>query len=156
MDEKRKINIKELKEDISEKTKAGLETVKDNAEKVSEFRRQVMEKQREAKLRRNLEALNPIFPRDLSNGSFLPSKMIRIVEMDKKHASSKLCEGSIGHESLVKDLRIVTIYPNQADIWALQFYPDANQEFYYVDPVNQQQYIAIDSYFDYLRQARIG
>ena len=74
--------------------------------------------------------------------------MIRLAEMDKKHASSSICKGSIGHETLVKDLRIITIYNDHMSDWDIQFYPDEHQVFYYVNPTDPKQYIAIDYFFD--------
>lgn len=184
MDIKKKLDFKKIGESISEKARSGIETAKGGAarakdavaasaesliqsidktgdgkfdlEDVAEMKRQFQEKQRQAKLKRDLDALNPIFSDNLTDGDFFLPKMLQLAEMDKKHASNPICEGSIGHEMLVKDLRIVTVYRDQTSHWGLRFYPDENQDFYYVDPVNPQLYIAIDYFFDYLRQARIG
>ena len=181
---KKLFDFKKLGEGLSDIARSGLETARDSATKaidavsssadslirsidqtgdgkfdfddIAEINRQIQENQRQAKLKRDREMLNPIFLKDLSDGDFLLSRMIRLTAMDKKHASSSICEGSIGHEELVKDLRIVTVYPDHMGEWALQFYPDENQEFYYVNPVDPNQYIAIDYFFDYLRQARVG
>lgn len=184
MDIKKKFDFKKIGEGITEKARSGIETAKGGAAKakeavtssaesfiqtidktgdgkfdledVAEIKRQFQEKQRQAKLKRDLDALNPIFSDNLSDGEFFLPKLLQVAEIDKKHASNPICEGSIGHEMLVKDLRIVTVYRNQASHWDLRFYPDENQDFYYVDPVDPKLYIAIDYFFDYLRQARIG
>lgn len=184
MDGKKKIDFKKLGEGLSEKARSGIETAKDSAVKaknavsasaesfvqsidqtgdgkfglddITEIKRQFQEKQRQAKLKRDLNALNPIFKHNLTDGDFLLSKMVRIRQIDKKHASNQICAGSIGHETLVKDVRIITIYTDRASEWGLQFYPDINQEFYFVSPVDPNLYIAIDEFFDYLRMARIG
>ena len=184
MEIKKKFDFKKIGEGITEKARSGIETAKGGAvkakeavtssaesfiqsidktgdgkfdlEDVAEIKRQFQEKQRQAKLKRDLDALNPIFSDNLTDGDFFLPKMLQLAEMDKKHASNPICEGSIGHEMLVKDLRIVTVYRDQTSHWGLRFYPDENQDFYYVDPVNPQLYIAIDYFFDYLRQARIG
>ena len=184
MDDKKKIDLRIIGKAFSEKARSGLETAKDTSvrakdaaaasahsfiqsidqtgdgrfdrEDLAEIKRQIQEKDRQAKLKRDLEALNPIFVKDLTDGDFFLSKMIRVAEMDKKHMASSACAGAIGHETLVKDLRIVTIYPDQSDVWGLQYYPDMNQDFYYVNPVDPSQYVAIDYFFDFLRQARVG
>ena len=184
MDGKRIIDLKKVGEGIAEKARAGIEVAKDGAEKaknvvtatadsliqsidqtgdgkfdfddVAEITQQIKESQRQAKLRRDLDALNPIFPKDLLADDYLPTQMIRIAEKDKKHAASSLCDGAIGHESLVKDLRFFTVYPESVSDWGLRFYPDENQEFYYVDPIDPRHYIAIDTFFDYIRRARIS
>lgn len=184
IDGKKKIDFKKIGEGLSEKARSGIESAKDSAAKaknavsasaesiiqsidqtgdgkfdledITEIKRQFQEKQRQAKLKRDLNALNPIFKESLADGDFLLSKMIRITDIDKKHASNQICVGSIGHETLVKDLRIVTVYTDQTREWGLRFYPDEYQEFYFVSPVDAELYIAIDYFFDYLRQARVG
>ena len=184
MDEEKRLNFKQMGKNISDKARSGFDAAKGTVQKaknsisasaesfiqsidqtgdgkfnlddLAELKRQFQEKERQAKLKRDLNALNPIFAENLTDGNFFLSKMIRITEMDKKHAASSVCQGSIGHETLVKDLRIVTIYPDQANDWGLQFYPDRNQDFYYVNPIDPGQYIAIDYFFDYMRQARVG
>ena len=184
MENKKKLDFKKIGEGLSEKARSGIESAKSGAikakeavaastesfiqsidqtgdgkfdlEDIAEMKRQFQEKQRQAKLKRDLDALNPVFAADLSDDEFFPSKMIQLAEMDKKHASNPICEGSIGHETLVKDLRIVTVYKDQTGAWGLQFYPNDEQDFYYVDPMNPQRYIAINYYFDYLRKARIS
>ena len=177
MAEKKKIDLKKLGETVSDKAKVGIGRARDaltssadavvksldqtgdgklGLDDMAELRQQLREKQRQAKLARDLDALNPIFLRDLSEKDFFLPKMIRITEMDKKHAASELCIGSIGHETVVKDYRFVTIYPDQLETWRLRLYPDADQEYYYMDPVDPQHYISINSFFDYLRKARIG
>ena len=184
MSDKKSISIKKMGESFSEKAKSGLDAAKSGAAKaksavsasaesfvntidqtgdgklgledIAEIKRQSREKQRQAKLRRDLNALNPIFIQNLSDDDFFLPKMIQLADIDKKHASSSICQGSIGHETLVKDLRIVTVYTDQLSIWDLDFYPGENQGFYYVDPVDPKRYISVENFFDYLRQARIS
>ena len=71
----------------------------------------VGEKHRE--LERKL--LQPIFQEDLDSAEFLIPKLVRITEIDKKHAESDVCRDSIGFISDQKDLRIVNIYKDKVD-----------------------------------------
>lgn len=41
-------------------------------------------------------------------------------------------------------------------MYGLSFYPNSEGEFYYVDPINKDNYIALDEYFNYLKQVRIS
>jgi len=100
--------------------------------------------------------LHPIFAEDLDNADFLISKLIRITDMDKRHAESELCVGSIGYVSDLKDLKIINIYKDKADVFGLTFFPDIDCDFYYVDPSDRDKYIALDDYFSYLKIARIN
>ena len=93
------------------------------------------------------KALCPIFEEDLGSTDFLMPKLIRVIEMDKKHAESEICQGSIGYESIHKELRIVNIYPDKAEAFGLSFEPNMDSDLYYVDPCDRDHYIALDEYF---------
>ena len=110
------------------------------------------ERSREMELR----SLRPIFVKDLDNAEFTLSKLIRITDMDKRHADSEVCVDSIGFISAQKDLPIINIYKNHVDAFGLTFYPDMDCELYYVDPSDRDKYIALDDYFNYLKVARVN
>jgi hypothetical protein len=110
------------------------------------------ERSRELELRQ----LQPIFIEDLDKADFTLSKLIRITEIDKRRADSEVCRGSIGFISDQKDLRIVNIYKDKADAFGLTFFPDKDCDFYYVDPSDRDNYIALDDYFSFLKIARVN
>lgn len=99
--------------------------------------------------------LQPLFPEVLSSAEFSMPKFIRVTERDKAHAESDVCQGSIGHSSAPKGLRMVNIYQDSLASYDLTFFPDTEREFYYVDPIDRDRYIALDEYFGYLKSARI-
>ena len=103
-----------------------------------------------------LKALHPIFLEDLDSADFLLSKLIRVTDIDKRHAESDVCQGSIGYISEQKELRIVNIFRDKVDAFGLSFYPDVDSEVYYVDPSDRDKYIALDDYFSYLKVARVN
>ena len=102
------------------------------------------------------KALQPIFLEDLDSTDFTLSKLIRVADIDKKHAESEVCKGSVGFISEQKELRIVNIYKNMVDAFGISLYPDADSEIYYIDPSDRNQYIALDDYFGYLKIARVN
>ena len=102
------------------------------------------------------KALQPIFLEDLDSTDFTLSKLIRVADIDKKHAESEVCKGSVGFISEQKELRIVNIYKNMIDAFGISLYPDADSEIYYIDPSDRNQYIALDDYFGYLKIARVN
>jgi len=115
----------------------------------------------QAKREKELKALKPIFEEDLESPEFSISKLIRIAEMDKKHAESEYCKGSIGFWSIGflperKEWKVLNIYTDKADMFGLTYYPDRNGEIYYVDPFDRDHYIALDDYFHYLKVARVN
>lgn len=116
-----------------------------------------MKSNAEAKGReKELQALQPIFPADLTSTEFTLSKLIRVSEIDKKHAESEVCQGSVGFVTEQKGLRIINIYKDAVDAFGLTLFPGADNEVYYVDPSDRDKYIALDHYFDYLKIARVN
>ena len=102
------------------------------------------------------KALQPIFLEDLDSADFTLSKLIRVADIDKKHAESEVCKGSAGFVSEQRELRIVNIYKNMIDAFGISLYPDADSEIYYIDPSDRNKYIALDDYFGYLKIARVN
>ncbi len=123
---------------------------------ISILRDQWSEKKEQARRESDMRTLCPIFEEDLDSADFLMPKLIRVVEMDKKHEDSDVCQGSIGFESVHKDLRIVNIYPDKAAAFGLSYYPEMDTDLYYVDPSDRDHYIALDKYFNYLKIARVS
>lgn len=103
-----------------------------------------------------LKSLQPIFAEVLDERDFVLPKFIRVVNRDKKRAESQVCKGSIGYYSDPKGLRLVNIFLDNLEMFNLVFFPDCNSEFYYVDPIDKNRYIALDDYFNYLKVERIS
>nr|WP_317448275.1 hypothetical protein [uncultured Sellimonas sp.] len=118
---------------------------------------QVVRKTAEEKARLiELKVLQPIFDENLEEEEFFMPKFIRVTERDKKRAESDVCKGAIGFVSEQKGLRIVNIFRDSIDSFKLIFYPDSGSEFYYVDPSNQNRYIALNDYFSHLKLVRVN
>ena len=116
----------------------------------------VMESAEESRKKLDLKALQPIFVDTLDQTEFLMSKLIRVTERDKKHAESDVCQGSIGYMSDRRGLHVVNIFRDSIETFGLSFYPDADCEFYYVNPTDRDNYISLDSYFSYMKMVRIN
>ena len=127
-----------------------------NLKDVAVLKEQWTEKLDRQKQEADRKSLCPIFEDDLNTPDFLLSKLIRIAPMDRKHAESEVCIGSIGFESICKDLNVINIYPDHTGLFGLRFYPDQDSEIYYVDPCDRDHYIAMDDYFNYLRIVRVS
>ena len=95
---------------VSNAMKKGAAAVKESAE--------------ESRKRMDLRALQPIFPETMSQTDFFMSKLIRVVERDKKHAESDVCQGSIGFLTDKGGLRVVNLFTDSLDSFGLSFYPD--------------------------------
>lgn len=135
-------DVSTIAENVGNVMKKGVQTLK---EATDEKKRQF-----------ELKVLQPIFIESLSDVDFIMSKFIRITERDKKHAKSGVCKESIGFVSDQEGLRIVNIFRDSLKVFGLSFYPDCNNDFYYVDPCDRELYIALDEYFNYLKQVRVN
>ena len=137
-----KEDISAIADSVSESVKSSAQALKETAE----------EKSRQLELKR----LQPIFTETIDNADFSMTKFIRITERDKKYSTSEVCQGSIGYFTDYKGFRVVNIFSDSIDPFALSFYPDKGSEFYYVDPTDRDRYIALDEYFGYLKEERIN
>lgn len=122
---------------------------------VKKSTRVIMDGAGEKSRQMELKVLRPVFEETLDNADFLMPKFIRVVERDRRHAESEVCHGSIGYISDQKGFRIVNIFRDSIEAFGLTFCPDCESEFYYVDPSDRDQYIALFDYFSYLKTARI-
>ena len=103
-----------------------------------------------------LKLLKPIFKDTLENADFYMPKLIRVVDRDKKYSESDVCQGSIGYVSDKGGLRVVNIFNDSLGDFGLTFYPDSDCEFYYINPTDGDNYIALDEYFAYMKMVRIN
>lgn len=101
----------------------------------------------------NLKRLKPIFINDLNGMIF--SRLVRIVEREKKF-DIDVCKGSIGYWDTCKGERWMNIFKDSVSKLGLDFYPNDEVNFYYVDPTNKDSYIVLDEYFDRLKQVRVS
>lgn len=135
-------DVSVIADSVSDAMKKGAQAVKDSAE----VRARELER----------KSLQPIFQENLDDIDFHVSKFIRVTDRDKKHAESLVCQGSIGYMSEQKGLQIVNIFKDSIDAYGLAFQPNADSEFYYVDPTDSEFYIDLDNYFNYLKIVRIN
>lgn len=102
------------------------------------------------------KSLQPIFASQFTEQSFRLPPFIRVAPIDKKHAESEVCKDSIGYSSQVKGFPMVTLFSESVPSLGLNFFPDHNYEFYYVDPSDHNTYIALDQYFAHLKEACVA
>lgn len=112
--------------------------------------------QAEARRKADLERLKPLFPDNFERAEFVMPKMILVAEMDKAHADNPVCKGSIGFTTVLDDMTAITIYRDHIDDFGLTFYPELENNVYYVDPCDRDHYISLDDYFSYMKMQRVA
>lgn len=100
--------------------------------------------------------LKPITRDTLNDADFIMSKLICISERTKKYSGNEITKDSIGFLNKEKGMEYVNIFWDSIDAFDITLLPNENCDFYYVDPIDRNKYIALDYYFDYLRDARIN
>lgn len=131
-------NVSEFAGNFGNSLMDGVADVKDNLE----------EKAKQAKLK----ALKPIF----ADSDIQLSKFVRISERDKRYDETGVCPGAVGCVADQKKLHIINVFRDSVDAFGVEFYPDCDCEFYYIDPSDRNRYIALDEYFGYLKSMRIN
>ena len=87
--------------------------------------------QAENQRKADLERLKPVFQEDFKEDEFVLPKMVQVAVIDKAHADSAACKGSVGYKSVMDDMTVVTIFRENIDDFGLTFYPELENGVYY-------------------------
>ena len=112
--------------------------------------------QEENQRKADLERLKPLFQEDFKEDEFVLPKMIRVAGIDKAHADSAACKGSVGYRTIMDDMTVVTIFRDFIDNFGLTFYPELDNGVFYVDPCDRDHYISLDDYFSFMKMQRVA
>ncbi|MPM64427.1 hypothetical protein SDC9_111313 [bioreactor metagenome] len=85
----------------------------------------------------------------------IPS-MICIVKRDKKRSENIVCSGSVGYRMTVKGVDMLYLFEDSVRELGMRFYPAISETIYYLDPYQDNFYICLDDYFDYLKKVRVS
>ena len=161
------LNSEDIKKWAGEVVDIAKNTVGEVVENIKEGSEDFSKKQLEAKRKKDLLLLRPVFMESLalqaessssantSTGFKMPT-IIHVVEKDKKHASSEACEHSLGHMSTENGVTVLNVYPHHMKDLGVVFFPNMDCEIYYADPCRKNVYIDINEYFKQLRIARVA
>lgn len=120
------------------------------------FQKKNQEAQEENQRKADLERLKPLFQEDFDEAEFVLPKMICVAAIDKAHADSAACKGSVGFRTIMDDMSVVTIFRDHIDDFGLSFYPELENGVYYVDPCDRDHYISLDDYFSFMKMQRVA
>ena len=156
-----KENLRNIANNVSNATKNTItnigETAKNAAatvaENVKEGSKQFSQQLDQKRYEKDRKILCPIFKEELLESNFVRPYLINIVGYDKRR-ENKACEGAIGFYS-GKDIKILNIYKEFADLLGVSFYPLLEETIYHVDPCFNDLYIKLNDYFAYLKKVRV-
>ena len=146
--------------------KAAKDTVNEVVDNIKEKSDDFNRRQLNARYERDRLALRPVFKETLLQAASGPSALtapgfsmppiIHVVEKDKKHAESKVCEHALGHLSEENGVSVLNVYPHHLDDLGISLFPNSDRSIYYVDPIQKDLYIDIKEYFQQLKLARVN
>lgn len=130
--------------------KRTIETMPDKAKEGKEY----IEKQYgKAKYEMDLKMYSPVFPNALD--SYERPQLLRIVNYDKR-MQIDACEGAIGFEEKIKSEKVFTLYKDSANEYGFRLFPYVDESIYYKNPYEENSYICLDDYFNYIRKSKVS
>ena len=162
-----KVKPKEIKKWAGDIVQTAKTTITETVDTIKESSEEMSRKQHEAKKKKDLLLLRPVFKETLmeacsSNrsplspfGRFRMPSMIHVVEKDKKHKDSPFCKHALGHLSMENGVEVLNVYPHHMKDLGVTFHPDMGRKIYYVHPLRKDLYIDIEEYFRQLKTAKV-
>ena len=134
-----------LKEGFNQIKNVALENVHDVSVKVQDENR-----------KNQLKKYNPVFKEDYNSETFRMPYMI-VITTDADRKDIEVCQGAIGWKSAQKDTEVFHLYDTAVELTGLKFVPAPSKDtFYYVDDLDRNRYIKLDSYFDTMQEAMVA
>lgn len=138
----------ELGENIQEFASTTVDVIKEGGDKLNQ-------QYQTAKMNADKEKLKPVFKEDLLMEDFRYPNIIRVVEYDKQHMENIVCKGSIGYFDVVNEAKVLNIYKNNINDFAVQLHPKVAESLYYISPFTEAYYVDLEEYFNYQKMQRV-
>ena len=97
----------------------------------------------------------PVTLEEYHSEEFIMPKMVRILEKDP-HEGLESCAGAIAYTPLVANKNLFQIVKKNCKDTKLKFYPNKDRVIYYRNPYENNLYIDLDVYFDYIKKKRVN
>ena len=123
------------------------------AENVKDGSKVFSERLDQMKYDNDKKRLCPIYKEEILSQDFILPTLVNVVDYDKRK-ENKACKGAVGFLT-GKDIKILNIYREFADLLNISFYPILQEAVYYVDPCYDKTYVKLDEYFVYLKKVRV-
>lgn len=153
-------NLQEIKEKTANFVSIAGQSVKSGSEVIGKVIG-------DAKIEMDRKYLRPVFSDEMllsaSNVSSMDEirkvqipSIICIVKRDKKRSENVVCSGSVGYRMTVKGVDMLYLFEDSVSQLGMRFYPAISETIYYLDPYQDNFYICLDDYFDYLKKVRVN
>lgn len=147
------------KEKVLENVKAGLIFAKEKAEvatdKAIELAQEGGERLNQAKVELDRKLLNPITISEFEEVAVKSPKIIRLLETNP-HAGKEACENAIGFNSTIVKTKVLELVKGEFPEDRFTFYPNQSELIYLRNPYVENMYLSLNSYFEYIKKARIA
>lgn len=153
----KKIDLKDTKAKLADSFLSAKEATKkvieDMPGKAIATKQIVGEKYEKAKYEMDLKKYAPIFEEAIS--TYEQPILLRVVKYDKR-MEIEACKGAVGFEEKIKMEKVFHLYKETAGRQGIQLYPYVDETIYCKDPYENNKYIALDEYFDYIRKSKVA
>lgn len=113
-------------------------------------------KVKEESIKTKQRKLNPLFPEEYHSSSFHIPNLVVIVD-DAVRRDEILCEGAVGWRNTVKDVEVLYLYDEFVPESGLSFVPAPYCDIvYYIDPHDRNNFIQVESLFDWAQKEKLG
>ena len=108
-----------------------------------------------AKHEYDLKRFRPIWAEDLKNENYALPAIINITEDDPR-CEQDACKGAVAFDDSTKEKKALTVLDEYAGELGVEFYPVKHEIVYFADQFNPNKYIDVNSYFGYLKEAKVN
>lgn len=165
MAEKKKFNewikdtaqdAKKVLENAGEKVSVEAKKISEEAvEKLNDLKGEVKDLQHDLTIKNEKKKYCPVTLEEYHSEEFIMPKMVRILEKDP-HEGLESCAGAIAYTPLVANKNLFQIIKKNCKDTGLKFYPNKDQIIYYRNPYEDNLYLNLEDYFDYIKKKRVN
>jgi len=137
-----------LADDAIDKAKVGMEKAKEVAKEGGE-------KLNDARIDLDRKIYNPIDEQLMLSEDFNAPRLIRLIEKNP-HAAKEACKEAIGFNSLIAKNKVLELIKGEYPEGKFVFFPNQSEQIYLRNPYVDNMYISLNSYFDYVKKARVA
>ena len=151
-----KIKLKEKVVSLAKEAKAKIGEV---AEKTGEQAKEIVadtgEKIKDLKDKAEKMLFNPITLDEYRSANYNVPKLVRMLDKDT-HEGLESCAGAIGYESTIAKMKVFEIIKKNASDLNIRFSPNKNGIIYYQNPYEQDMFLNIEDYFEFIKKKRVN
>ena len=135
-------------DDAMDKTKVGME-------KAIVVAKESGEKFNDARIELDRKVFSPLDADMILANDFSAPRLVRLLDSNP-YAAKEACRDAAGFNSVIAKNRVLQLVKGEYPEVKFQFIPNLSEEIYLRNPYVEDMYISLNSYFDYIKNARVA